>query len=163
MLTRWTIRLALAAYVGRLAVDLSSPGVQPQRERLTRWLWTFGCLFLWIHVACAFQFFHHWSHAAAHEQTARETAAVTGLDWGGGIWINYLVMFLWAGDVARWWLAPASHRMRGVIWGVLWQAGLAFIVFNATVVFETGAVRWIGLLMTAFLLALAVRHWRRPG
>jgi hypothetical protein len=161
-LTRWTIRLALAAYVGRLAIDLTAPQ-HTRREKLARRLWTAGSLLLWAHVAFAFHSYHNWSHAAAREQTARETAAVTGLDWGGGIWINYLLMLLWAGDAVWWRLSPLSYRTRSTIINGLWQAFFAFIAFNATVVFKTGAVRWAGLATTILLLVLAVRKHRRSA
>lgn len=158
-LTLWTIRLSLAAYCARLAIELTCVPRTAATERLSRWLWTIGCLFLWLHVACAFEQFHAWSHASALAQTARDTARVTGLDWGGGLWINYVVMLLWAGDVVWWWLAPQSHRTRGKAWEIAWQGGLAFIVFNALVVFKTGPLRWTGLLLTAALLTLAIRRY----
>lgn len=160
-LTLWTIRLALAAYFGRLVIELTCVPRTPVIERLARWLWTIGGLFLWLHVACAFEHFHAWSHASALAQTARDTAAVTGFDWGGGLWINYFVMLLWAGDVVWWWLAPLSHQARGRAWEIAWQGGLAFIVFNALVVFKTGPLRWTGLLLSAALLTLAIRRYAR--
>jgi hypothetical protein len=156
-LTRWTIRLAIAAYVARLVVELTLPN-GPRRESAARWLWTLGCAALWIHVACVFQFYHDWSHAAAYEQTARDTAEVTGFDWGGGVYVNYLTMLAWGADVGWWWLSPESFRTRPRILEALWQTFLAFIMFNATVVFKTGMTRWIGVAATVALLAL----WCRP-
>src|SRR5258708_31308395 len=104
-LTRWTIRLALAAYVAALVLRIRekrvglgnshsparSPGLDPTRsEKRQRGLWTLGCLLLWAHVACAFAVYHHWSHDDAYARTARETAEMIGVDWGGGIYFNYL-------------------------------------------------------------------------
>ena len=40
--------------------------------------WTAGLLGLTVHVACAFHFLLHWSHAAALKHTAQRTAEVTG-------------------------------------------------------------------------------------
>lgn len=160
LLTRWTIRLALAAYVGRLIVELTLPADRPDRDCIARRFWTIGCALLWIHVACAYQFYHHWSHASAHEQTERETTAVTGLHWGCGIWINYFVMLLWAGDTARWWVTPKVHRDRPAWLEGLWQFFFAFITFNATVVFKTGTTRWVGAAVTAALAVLCVRRLR---
>jgi hypothetical protein len=157
-LTRWTIRVALAAYVGRLAVGLAIPRRSAVREPVSRWLWTLGCLFLWIHVGCAFHFHHQWSHARAFAHTARETAAVTGLDWGGGIWLNYLVMLLWAGDVAWWWLAPRSFEARPAALDWIWQGWLAFVALNATVVFEAGAIRLAGVTSTIGICLLWIRR-----
>jgi hypothetical protein len=169
-LTRWTIRLALAACVGRWAIDLA--GLRDvdrfradqrradQFRRCARGLWTAGCVLLWVHVACAFQFNHRWSLVAAYEQTARETAEVTGLNWGGGVWFNFLLMGLWSADVVWWWLAPQSHRRRPKIVEWIWQAYFAFIALCATVLFESGPVRWAGLGAAAGLLALALVRWK---
>ena len=33
-------------------------------------------------------------------ETARQTAEVFGINWGGGLFINYTVAILWIGDVA---------------------------------------------------------------
>ena len=111
-------------------------------ERLTRALWTWACVWLWIHVACAFHFVHHWSQSEAVAHTARQTEAVVGRAFGVGTYVNYVVMALWTIDVAWWWIDPLSHagRSRWIDRG--WQAFLAFIVFNAAVVFESGPVRW---------------------
>ena len=57
-------------------------------------------MLLWIHVAIAFRYYHHGSHREAYEQTARETAETVGINWGGGIYFNYLMLVLWAGDAA---------------------------------------------------------------
>lgn len=154
-LTRWTIRLALLAYTGRIALGLWSRTPSANGDRNARWLWTIGCVFLWIHVGCAFQFYHHWSHEAALAQTARETAETTGLDWGGGIYFNYVLMLLWGADVLWWWLWPASYRSRPRAVGVAFHAFLAFMAFNATIVFEAGPVRHAGIAVVIGLVALA--------
>ena len=75
-LTRWSIRVALAAYVVALAAGLLArrrSGFWP----VLRLTWTAGCVAYLVHVACAFQFAHGWSHTAAYEETARRTAALT--------------------------------------------------------------------------------------
>jgi hypothetical protein len=160
-LTHWTIRLALLAYLGRYVVERQRRLEPNRRNALARGLWTTACLLLWVHVACAFQFTHGWSHARALEHTARETAAVIGWHWGGGLWCNYLVLLLWALDVARWWIAPRSRSKRALLLDRLWQGGLAFIVLNAAVVFASGPIRWISLTATGGLMLLA---WlRQPG
>jgi hypothetical protein len=107
-----------------------------------------------LHTACAFQFYHHWSHRAAYEATARQTAEVVGLSWGGGLYANYVFAALWAADACWWWYGPESclARPRSLEWAV--QGFLGFIAFNATVVFGTGAVRWMGLAACLFLAAL---------
>jgi hypothetical protein len=82
ILTHWTVRIAIALYVAGLALR----GYSPKWSRLA---WTGGCGFYLLHVACAFEYYHHWSHANAYAATARQTAAVVGLDWGGGLYVNY--------------------------------------------------------------------------
>lgn len=147
--TRWTIWIALALYVVAL-------GARPV-SRLRQWAWTLGCLFYLAHVAAAFHFYHHWSHAAAYQHTARRTAEVMGLDWGGGLYWNYTFTLVWLGDVIWMWLG-----LRRPPWtGAAVQGFLAFMAFNATVVFETGPIRWLGLAATVGLLSTLLIRRRR--
>lgn len=152
-LTRWTIRLALACYVLALAYRLTG---KPRQARLA---WTVGCVIYLAHVACAFQFFHGWRHTAAYQETARRTAALFGWDWGGGLYLNYAFTIAWVVDVGWWWrgLERYQARPRGVDAAV--QGFMAFMAFNATVVFETGPVRWLGLVACLVLAIVAI--WAR--
>jgi hypothetical protein len=104
-------------------------------------------------VIFAFQFYYHWSDATAYTATARRTAEVVGLDWGAGLYANYAFTLVWVLDVCWWWFGLDRYeaRPRGVAWAV--QGFLGFMAFNATVVFGTGAVRWLGLF-ACFLLAV---------
>ena len=159
-LTRWTIRLALALYVLGLVLRMRAGG-RPVWMLWASRAWTAGCLAFLLHMLCAFALFHAWSHRAAYEATARQTADVVGLDWGGGLYANYVFALVWCAD-ACWWVGwPQRYlvRPRAVEWIV--QGFLAFIAFNATVVFGTGAVRWAGLA-AAFLLAALVGYRNRP-
>jgi hypothetical protein len=163
LVTLWTVRLALALYVLALALRAASAKRRP-RPGLARLFWTVGCLAFLLHVGCAFQFYHHWSHRAAYEATARRTAEVVGLDWGGGLYANYAFAAVWVADVCWWWWSPERYlaRPRGVEWAV--QGFLGFIAFNAAVVFGAGAVRWLGLAACLFLAALlGYTAYRRSG
>lgn len=153
LLTSWTVRLALILYVGGLALRARAAG-RRHTLALARLAWTAGCMAFLIHVASAFHFYHHWSHAAAYEATARRTAEVVGLAWGGGLYANYAFTSLWVADAGWWWrgLSRYQTRRRSVEWAV--QGFLGFIAFNATVVFGTGAVRWLGLGACLFLVVL---------
>lgn len=153
-----TAGAAFLAYIAALGQRLMNNGA---RMNAGRTWWTVGCLALLVHVACAFHFVHHWSHRAAYETTAQQTAAVTGLDSGGGLWVNYAVLAVWFLDVCWWWLAPARHasRSRGAEW--LLQGFLAFVWFNATVIFGHGVVRWLGVAACTWLILLAWRNWQR--
>jgi len=98
-LTRLSIWLALCGYTIAAGILLSAP-CRPFRLAYARRAWTFGCAFFLAHVIYAFASYHHWSHAAAYRETARQTAALTGWDWGGGIFINYLFGLAWLTDVS---------------------------------------------------------------
>jgi hypothetical protein len=159
LLTRWTVRLALVLYVAGLTVFLTSRG-RPRWDRGARRLWTFGCGLYLLHVWAAFQFFHDWSHQAAWRDTARQTAELTGWNWGGGVWINYAFTVAWTVDVLTWWLRGTRvYRQRSMWISLPLQCFLAFVAFNATVVFETGATRWAGVVASLMLLGLAAREW----
>jgi hypothetical protein len=117
-------------------------------DRWVRLAWTIGCAALVAHFISAFQFYHSWSQSSAYHETARQTAAVVGLNWGGGLFINYAVAILWTSDIAWWWFAGLkSYRRRPWLLTMLWHGFLVFIIFNATVVFKDGLTRWIGLLV----------------
>ena len=151
LLTRWTIRLALALYVVGLALRISAAG-RRSWQSVARLMWTAGCLALLMHLVCAFQFYHHWSHAAAYEATARQTAEVVGLAWGGGLYANYAFAAVWALDACWWWSRPHGYatRPRPIEWAV--QGYLGFIAFNATLVFGKGMIRLFGLATCLFLV-----------
>jgi hypothetical protein len=158
LLTRWTVWVALALYVLGLALRVRAAG-RRTRLGMARLFWTAGCLAFWMHMASAFQFYHHWSHRAAYEATARQTAEVVGLAWGGGLYANYGFAALWTADACWWWLGPERYlaRPRGLEWAV--QGFLGFMAFNATVVFGMGAIRWTGLAASLFLAAVLAYTW----
>jgi hypothetical protein len=145
VLTLITIWISIVAYtIG--CVVFSSAG--RQRDRWARLAWTIGCAALLAHFISAFQFYHGWSHTSAYNDTARQTAEVFAINWGGGLFINYAVAILWIADVAWWWFAGlASYRHRPWWLVLAWHSFLTFIIFNATVVFKSGLTRWVGLLI----------------
>jgi hypothetical protein len=151
-LTRSTIWISIAAYtIG--CVVFATARKQPDGDRWTRLAWTIGCGALVSHFIAAFHFYHSWSQQSAYLDTARQTAAVIRINWGGGLFINYAVAIFWFADVAWWWLAGLSAYRRRPWWmTLLWHGFLLFIIFNATVVFKDGLTRWIGLLVCLTLL-----------
>lgn len=152
-LTRVTIWFALGGYfLGAMTYLIS--GKDQAFERLARLAWTVGCVSLIIHVAFAFHYYHAWSHAAAYRETARQTADVVGFNWGGGIFINYILVAAWMADVIWWWMSPDTRGRRSKVLTAGWQGFLIFIIFNATVIFKTGPLRWIGLSLCLTLLLL---------
>jgi hypothetical protein len=109
-------------------------------------------------VWCAFAYFHHWSHAAAYRETARQTGELTGWRWGGGLFFNYVFAVAWLGDVLWWWLAPGGFARRSPRLHALWHGFFFFMVFNGAVVFARGPGRWLGVLLCGGLAAL---WWRQ--
>lgn len=149
-LTRWSARASLAL----CAVALT---VLPWRDgRFARACWAAGWLALAAHVAFAFHHHHHWSHAEAVAHVERRSG------FGPGLFFSYLLALLWALDVAWWGASPASHARRPAWVGGVLFAYFAFMAFNATVVYEAGAVRVAGLIGTgAVALSVALRMRRK--
>ena len=154
-LTRWTVRIALACYLARIFIDLRE-GRNTHSERTARWLWTTGLAFYLAHVAAAFHFAHHWSHADAYAHTAAQTKSIVGIHWGDGIYFNYAFTLLWLGDVALWWRNGSAHLRNSPGAYRTIQVVFAFMMFNATVVFGPPFWKWVAL---AVLLPLAYA-WR---
>lgn len=151
--TRFTIWITLAFYsIGFALWALSRK--KKSREQAARLVWTIACISLLAHAACAFHFYHQWSHNSAYRETARQTAEVFGFNWGGGLYINYALMTGWVADVVWWWRGLALHRRRPTALVAVWQGFLMFIFFNATVVFKTGPLRLAGLFLCCGLCLL---------
>jgi hypothetical protein len=148
-LTRNAIRLALVWYAAALLLmirlDRSDWEAAAPRGRMARWCWTWGLACYLVHLAMAFHYFHHWSHAEAFESTRRQSGN------GEGIYASYLFTALWLADVVCWWLLPRRYAARSVWLDRMLHAYMLFIVFNGTVVFAVGPVRWAGLAMFAVL------------
>ena len=160
-LTRATIWTTIVAYTAGSVVFAYARG-RKSWDSTTRVLWTIAVIALIGHFICAYQFYHHWSHESAYVDTARQTDEVVGLNWGGGLFINYGLLTIWAIDVGWWWFRGLnSYRARP--WPVIaaWHGFLIFILFNAMVVFKHGAVRWVGLGICIVLVVSWVRIARQ--
>ena len=159
-LTKSSVWLALTAYVIGAGFSLESNG-SASRRSAARWAWTIGCGLFPVHVDCAFAYFHHWSHGAAYWETARQTAALTGWSWGGGLYFNYLFALLWLTDVLWSWLAPVRYARRSSAITASWHGFFVFMLFNGAVVFVHGPLRWFGVLLCTMLAILWIRYRRR--
>lgn len=156
-LTRATVWCALSLYTG------SEILLAAKRSRLSRTFHTLGCLAFLMHVACAFALHHHWSHAAAYADTARQTAQLTGWHWGGGLYINYLFAAVWFAESLWSWMRPA-HSLRRHAWISRAVRGFfLFMIFNGAVVFVTGPARWYGLFLCILLAFCWWTAARRPN
>ncbi len=160
---RYTIRVALLFYCLAAALLLSLDRADWQTASplvcLARLLWSLTLAAYIVHVLLAFHYYHHWSHADAFARTER----VSG--FGPGIYISHLFGLLWAVDAAWWWFAPDSYARRspGIDW--LLNSFMAFIIFNGSVVFAEGLVRWASVVMFLLLAGLLLQRLlrRRSG
>jgi hypothetical protein len=75
----------------------------------------------------------------------------TGVNSGAGLFLNYGFAVVWALHVGWWWLAQESHRVRARLIERLIHGFMAFMWFNATVVFGHGIVRVAGVGATVLL------------
>jgi hypothetical protein len=138
-LTKWTIWVALLGYALG-AVGLLLARREPRWWSLARLAWTAGCVAYLGHVYSAFQFYHGWSHSSAFEETARQTREAVGWEVGEGLFVSYFFTAAWLADVIWWWRASAQNYARRPRVFPCVAPVFFFIVFNATVVFESGAV-----------------------
>jgi len=150
VVTRQTARVAVLFW------GLAAGAILLRRREIGRWAWTLGCIAFVVHVVTAFDRMHGWSNSAA----VRHVEEVSGFGWG--LLVSYAFTALWVVDVCWWWLDRDGYDSREVWldWGI--HAFMAFIVFNGTVVYEPGFIRWIGLALFVVLgVLLTMRLW--PG
>ena len=155
--------IAITIYIGLIAYALAVVNwVSGRRGDGYRNLWTVGCLFLWAHTICAFHFHHHWSHADAVQLTAEQTQQVMGFAYGNGIWFSYLLLMVWLFDVVQLWRQKSASATRWYYLSYAVHAYAFFILFNGTVVFEEGVVRWGGVIGTLWIVRMAWRYRKAP-
>jgi hypothetical protein len=132
----------------------------PARGKAARAFWTAGAALLVVHSLAVFHYIHRWSQDAALEHTARQTAALTGLDWGGGLYVNYAFIALWVLDALQWWRdRPAYERRSGAASDAM-LAIFLFMFINAGIVFAQGPARWLGLLAVGVVLRARLGRFR---
>jgi hypothetical protein len=153
-LTRGTIWLALSLYVAAESVRATRP--KGESSRTVRALNSLGCAAFLAHVGCAFHFYHHWSHAAAYADTARQTADYFGWRWGGGLYFNYAFLLLWVGQVITSWTGPSRSPRGWLVWIV--RGFVLLMMINGAVVFARGPMKWFGLFLS---LTLFLCWWPR--
>lgn len=148
LVTRQTARVAVLFWA------VAAAAILLRRREFGRRAWTLACLAYLVHVATAFDQVHGWSHAAAF----RHVETVSG--FGPGIFVSYAFSLVWAADVAWWWLDRAGYDRRPAWVDWTLHGFIAFVVFNGTVVYETGIIRWASLIAFAVLGVLLVYRRR---
>ncbi|MBA3270509.1 MAG: hypothetical protein H0T71_08335 [Acidobacteria bacterium] len=111
-----------------------------------RWFWAAGAALALIHSAAAFHVFYDWSHNIALEQTTGQTAALTGVAFAGGIYINYLFLAVWMADAVWWLVGPVSYKRRPRGLSLAVRGFIFFIIVNGAVVFADGLARGFGVV-----------------
>jgi hypothetical protein len=135
LVTRQTARVAVLFWAMAAAALLLG------RRQFARAAWTVGCGAFLVHVGTAFERVHGWSHPAA----VRHVEALSG--FGPGVFVSYVFTLAWVSDVAWWWLDEVTYDSRPAWFDRLVHGFMAFVVFNGTVVYETGFIRWAGAVV----------------
>ncbi len=152
-----TIHASLLLYAAALILLLIA-----RRPILARFLYTLGLVLLFIHVALAYHFFHHWSQAHVLQHTADQTFAMTGVRSSAGVYLNYLFMGLWLIDAIWWWGRPAgAYRLRHKSITLSLHGFLLFIIVNAAIVFPAGVIRWVSAAVVAVIILLWISSHAR--
>lgn len=152
-----TAYFAFALWAGAVLMQLQSSVAEWQARdsafRVARAAWVSGLAVYLVHVGLAFHLAHAWSHARAFEHVE----ATSG--FGAGIFVSYAFTLAWSIDGMVWLLAPElyAHRPK---WVALALHGImAFIAFNATVVFAQSPLRWVAAAVFALLLGQCLKNW----
>ena len=165
-LIRNTVRLSLLFYAVAVLVMLwlrpTDWDASSERGGLARWAWSLALVAYLVHVLLAIKYAHHWSHAEAIRHTRERSG------FGEGIYVSHFFTLVWTLDVVWWWLQPTSYMRRSPWVGRVLHVFMAFIIFCGTVVYETGFIRWAGvvlfvLLGTAFVYRLSIHRFRLRG
>jgi hypothetical protein len=152
--------LRLAVFVTIAAAVLCWAAGEAVRSRMA---WVAGAVLALAHSLLAFHVFYGWSHDTARRLTMQQTAALTGLDFAGGIYVNYLFLASWMAD-AVWWVASRrTYESRPRLVSIAVRGFIFFIIVNGAVVFADGLARLVGigatsLVVMTWLLKRSLRH-----
>src|SRR5262245_32198351 len=146
VVTRQTARVAVLFW------GLAAASILTGRRAWARAAWIIGAATFLVHVVTAFDCVHGWSHAAA----VRHVELVAG--FGAGLFVSYAFTLVWAADAAWWGLDCRGYESRPGGLDRAVHGFLAFVIFNATVVYEMGFIRWTGVVL---FVALGV-FWAGP-
>ena len=77
---------------------------------------------------------------------------MTGLDWGGGLYVNYAFLVLWGADVVWLWSSPRSYLRRPAVVSTAVSASALFMFINGAVVFVRGPARVLGAIAVTVVM-----------
>jgi hypothetical protein len=126
-----------------------------------RGAWLVGALLMLVHSAAAFATFYEGRHDVAQLATMHQTRALTGIEFAGGIFVNYLFLAVWMTDAAWWGFAPGSYRTRPRVVSYTIRGFIFFIIVNGAVVFADGWARVVGA--SAVILVVAAWSLKRSS
>lgn len=149
----------LAVFATIAGATLAWAGAECLRSRL---LWTVGAVLAVTHSAAAFAVFHGWSHRAAAAATAQQTAALTGLSWGGGLFFNYAFIAIWTADAIWWWISPRGYQSRSRTIDRVVRGFLFFMFVNGAIVFADGWMRVLGMAAVGAVSFTWLTRFFRP-
>lgn len=110
-------------------------------ELAYRWSWFGAGLCTLVHILASYDLVHGWSHQSVLKQTGDESFAVVGLRVPWGVYANFVFAAILTGYSVA--MIRIQARIARIDWWIF--LFLAFIVFNAMIVFKTGPIRWAGL------------------
>jgi hypothetical protein len=144
-LLRGTAWLSLLAWAAAVSLESGRSARRADAHAPARLASTLGLLALLLHVALAFDLRYAWSHALAARDTARQTEQLTGSRFGGGLFVNYAFVLVWAAEVAWWWRWPVSFAERPRAVTLVVRAIFVFMFVNGAIVFVRGPMRFVGI------------------
>ena len=145
-----TIWIALALFA---AGEVGRRGWRDGRPPAS-WGWpasAAGAAIAAVHIVLAMST-HDWSYETAALTTAQRTEAVYGLNWSGGVVVNYVFVGVWIADLAVWraWRHAYLAAPRAVVWSL--RFFYLVIVANAAIVFVAPSRRIFGAAVVGVLI-----------
>ena len=155
----WTLAGRLAVWLALVGYFAGTAALLARGARRTaRKAYAVGIAAMVVHILVALGHHHGWSQAEAWRFTAERSEEVVGVRAGYGLLVNYLFVGVWLAETLLLGRPRLPTAAAGVRHGLL-----LFVVVNATVVFETGPARWLGVAGCAVLLAAGWGSRRRRG
>jgi hypothetical protein len=151
----WAIRLALLLL--SIVMCLQVSGLRPTDRRLAI-PWMIGAVSAGLHSIGALMTFHHGSQLEALRSTAEQTKELIGISFAAGLYFNYVFVAAWLFDATMRLVMPKKYSKLPNWYSRLILGFLAFIAFNGVVVFKTGLLRYLGIGVTMFIVALRCNH-----